>query len=156
MTTALYTVPLARSQAVPAMVLDGSACKDQGDLFFIDTKGAAANDLARKICEACPVRQQCLDYALPIVGLMGIWGGLDPQQRSTERRRRGYIDSYHEPKPQPDRATSTRRARPVQPQTGCPSEAQYRRHRRNGEDCPECRLLVSTTNSERRRRRGGR
>jgi WhiB family transcriptional regulator, redox-sensing transcriptional regulator len=155
-TTALYTVPLARSKPVPALILDSAACKDQGDLFFIDSKGAAANAEAREICASCPVRQQCLDYALPIAGLMGVWGGLDPQQRGIERRKRGYVDSYHEPKPQSDRASSTRTIRPVQPQQGCPSEAQYRRHRRAGEDCPECRRFVSDANTRRRRRRGGR
>lgn len=155
MTAALYTVPMARSRPVPIDVLENAACHGYEHLFFAADDVANFNsDGARRLCQQCPVRAACLSYALPIAGLQGIWGGLDAQQRGIERRRRGYVDSYHEPKPQPARAT--RRAQPVQPQAGCPSEAQYRRHRRDGEDCPECRRLVSAANTERRRRRGGR
>ena len=30
---------------------------------------------ARVICSICPVRQECLDYALPQADLAGIWAG---------------------------------------------------------------------------------
>lgn len=38
---------------------------------------------ARDICTACPVRGQCLAYAVTADESFGIWGGLDPQQRRT-------------------------------------------------------------------------
>ena len=39
------------------------------------------------ICAACPVRGQCLAYAITADEPFGIWGGLDPRQRHTVRRR---------------------------------------------------------------------
>ena len=46
-----------------------------------------AEPLARAICAACPVRGQCLAYAITADERFGIWGGLDPRQRRTLRRR---------------------------------------------------------------------
>jgi WhiB family transcriptional regulator, redox-sensing transcriptional regulator len=42
---------------------------------------------ARAICAACPARGQCLAYAITADERFGIWGGLDPRQRRTLRRR---------------------------------------------------------------------
>jgi WhiB family redox-sensing transcriptional regulator len=55
------------------------------EAFFPAADDAAAE--ARSICAACPVRGQCLAYAVTADELFGIWGGLDPQQRRTLRRR---------------------------------------------------------------------
>lgn len=43
---------------------------------------------ARRICAACPVRGECLDYALHERIVHGFWGGLDPDQRAVIRRQR--------------------------------------------------------------------
>ncbi len=40
------------------------------------------------VCAACPVRAQCLDYALRNSMRDGIWGGLNREERARERRRR--------------------------------------------------------------------
>jgi len=37
---------------------------------------------AKAICRACPVRPECLDYALAIREPHGIWGGLSEIERS--------------------------------------------------------------------------
>ena len=37
------------------------------------------------VCQSCPVKQQCLDYAL-IHEPYGIWGGLSEQDRERKRR----------------------------------------------------------------------
>jgi WhiB family redox-sensing transcriptional regulator len=42
---------------------------------------------AAAICALCPVRQQCLDYALRNSIRHGIWGGLTREGRARERRR---------------------------------------------------------------------
>lgn len=45
---------------------------------------------AKRICGACSVRQQCLDYALENKEPYGMWGGLTRPERATilrERRR---------------------------------------------------------------------
>jgi WhiB family redox-sensing transcriptional regulator len=43
---------------------------------------------AKAVCESCPVRRECLDYALRNSVRYGIWGGLNEKERALERRRR--------------------------------------------------------------------
>jgi len=38
---------------------------------------------ARSICGVCPVKGQCLDYAMEIREPYGIWGGLTESERRT-------------------------------------------------------------------------
>jgi WhiB family transcriptional regulator, redox-sensing transcriptional regulator len=45
---------------------------------------------AKAICASCPVRVECLDYALAHHVRHGIWGGLNEEERFRERRRRLY------------------------------------------------------------------
>lgn len=64
---------------------DRAACRDRNvELFF--TPGREAE--ARSVCARCPVREECLDWALEMNVEYGVWGGLDERQRRTERRRR--------------------------------------------------------------------
>jgi WhiB family redox-sensing transcriptional regulator len=42
----------------------------------------------RAVCVKCPVRTECLEYALADPELTGIWGGMCPRQRQQERKRR--------------------------------------------------------------------
>lgn len=37
--------------------------------------------MAKQICAACPVRMDCLDYALRVHEPIGIWGGLNEPER---------------------------------------------------------------------------
>jgi WhiB family transcriptional regulator, redox-sensing transcriptional regulator len=53
---------------------------------FFPPRDAPATE-ARAICAACPVRGQCLAYAVTADERFGIWGGLDPRQRHAVRRR---------------------------------------------------------------------
>jgi WhiB family redox-sensing transcriptional regulator len=41
---------------------------------------------ARAVCEACPVRRDCLAYALSAPELVGIWAGTDERERRRMRR----------------------------------------------------------------------
>ncbi|TMK81786.1 MAG: WhiB family transcriptional regulator, partial [Actinobacteria bacterium] len=41
---------------------------------------------ALSICATCPVRAQCLDYAIRNRETYGIWGGTTPDQRRRIRR----------------------------------------------------------------------
>lgn len=40
------------------------------------------NVIAQNVCGRCPVREQCLDYALTNDLEFGIWGGMTPRARS--------------------------------------------------------------------------
>ncbi len=46
---------------------------------------------ARALCEQCPVKKECLDYALefPVADMHGIWAGMTSRQLQTEQKRRG-------------------------------------------------------------------
>ena len=71
---------------------DHAACRDADpDLFFpISTTGPALHeaDQAKRICQACPVRAPCLDWALDHSQASGIWGGKTEEERSVIRRSR--------------------------------------------------------------------
>ena len=58
--------------------MDHAACVEVGvEVFFIDHGSRLMNlqKKALKICEGCPVKQKCLDYAIQANIQHGIWGG---------------------------------------------------------------------------------
>ncbi|TMR13807.1 WhiB family transcriptional regulator [Nonomuraea turkmeniaca] len=61
-----------------------SRTDDDVDVFLL-----AGEDLAKAICAGCPVRGDCLRWALEHGERWGIWGGLNPRERR-HLRRRGY------------------------------------------------------------------
>lgn len=42
--------------------------------------------LALLVCNACPVRDPCLEHALAVPERHGVWGGTNPEQRLAMRR----------------------------------------------------------------------
>ena len=61
------------------------------DLFFPIAAGTALNkpvSRALLICDGCPVRRQCLDFAMQTGEKDGIWGGTTPEERTRARRAR--------------------------------------------------------------------
>ena len=59
-------------------------------LFFpIGQTGEAEVQIARakKVCVTCPVRQQCLEFAITTNQEYGVWGGADEEERRVIRRR---------------------------------------------------------------------
>jgi WhiB family redox-sensing transcriptional regulator len=67
------------------------ACRHSDpELFFpVAARGPALRQLARakKVCARCPVRIECLDYALQTGQAFGIWGGTSEEERRLMRRR---------------------------------------------------------------------
>lgn len=63
-----------------------SACVDEDpELFFPIGYGAQARKqrkAAKVVCGGCPVRTQCLEWALGTGQGAGVWGGLDELERS--------------------------------------------------------------------------
>jgi WhiB family transcriptional regulator, redox-sensing transcriptional regulator len=57
------------------------------DLFF--APGALEHKLAKRVCRHCPVRKQCLAYAMDAPVDHGIWGGLTERERRRYRRLAG-------------------------------------------------------------------
>jgi WhiB family transcriptional regulator, redox-sensing transcriptional regulator len=63
---------------------DQSLCaQTDPELFFLDKGGSSTP--AKKVCAACPVRTECLEYALEHREPFGIFGG------KTERQRRAIL-----------------------------------------------------------------
>ena len=61
------------------------------DLFFPEGYGTSITrqaEKAKKVCDRCPIRSGCLEWALETGQMTGIWGGLDSAERRTLFRRR--------------------------------------------------------------------
>lgn len=83
---------------------DSALCSQVDRAIFFPSNGSVADD-ARRICAACPVQPQCLDYALELEyapdqnGVQGIWAGLDEAERAEVRVARGLPEPVR-PKPE--------------------------------------------------------
>jgi WhiB family transcriptional regulator, redox-sensing transcriptional regulator len=70
---------------------DDAACKGKTSLMFPkEHKDITYIAKARAMCKGCPVRPQCLDYALefPPADMHGVWAGLTSRQLAAEQRKR--------------------------------------------------------------------
>lgn len=55
-------------------------------IFFPDGKGWTPDE-AKSICARCPVRFECLDYAMKAKEEHGVWGGTTPAERRKIRKK---------------------------------------------------------------------
>ena len=67
---------------------DKAACRSADpNLFFPPERGGKAQaGKAKAICAGCPVRKDCLEFALDTSQEYGIWGGYDEDERRPLRR----------------------------------------------------------------------
>jgi WhiB family redox-sensing transcriptional regulator len=68
----------------------GACLSADPEIFFpVSGTGASAPqiELARQICGRCPVRRECLDWAMDSGEMHGIWGGTTPEDRTRARRK---------------------------------------------------------------------
>ncbi|MET8174377.1 WhiB family transcriptional regulator [Streptomyces clavifer] len=73
-----------------------AACRNEDpDLFFpIGSTGPALvqTEDAKAVCATCPVREQCLEWALENGQDSGVWGGLgENERRALKRRARRHV-----------------------------------------------------------------
>lgn len=100
--------------APPADWMKNAACRHHPTRLWFPERGEPTHH-AKNICNTCPVKTQCLDYALDIPNCVGIWGGMSGKQRRQIRR-------------PPNK--------PIKHGTA----VGYQQHRRRGEPaCPSCR-----------------
>lgn len=73
---------------------DDAACNGiDPDLFF--SSDDKAQRRALELCKACPVREECLRWAVEHREMYGIWGGMEESDRRSlirERRRQREAD----------------------------------------------------------------
>jgi WhiB family transcriptional regulator, redox-sensing transcriptional regulator len=55
-------------------------CRGMGPGSFVTSRATTDADTAA-LCEACPVREDCLDFALTKPELVGVWGGTTQAER---------------------------------------------------------------------------
>jgi hypothetical protein len=72
---------------------DQLPCSNYPDAFFYDdetqSRGKRWNyQIAKELCSLCPIRVQCLDYALAADEDYGVWGGLSPVERRQLKRKK--------------------------------------------------------------------
>jgi WhiB family redox-sensing transcriptional regulator len=62
-----------------------AACRGVSvDIFFPDSHEDPRNAIA--VCTSCPVRTECLNYALDDPSLKGVWGATSARERSRLRQ----------------------------------------------------------------------
>lgn len=61
-------------------------CKGHTNIFFPARGQNKKFKLAKKICESCPVKKQCLDFALENEEMHGVWGATSERTRRVMRR----------------------------------------------------------------------
>ena len=64
-----------------------AACKDLEKNLFYPLRGQSTLP-AKKVCYTCPVRIECLEYALALTEKLGVWGGCSERERRRIRRAR--------------------------------------------------------------------
>lgn len=69
---------------------DNAACRDTApDLFFpVGSTGLAIEQIAaaKAVCDSCPAKAPCLQFALDTNQDSGIWGGTTEDERRAIRR----------------------------------------------------------------------
>jgi len=71
----------------PGPWIKRGACRGEPIEFFFPPSGRRPTQ-ALEICARCPVREDCLEYALVNHQHWGVWGGMTERQRFDEKRRR--------------------------------------------------------------------
>lgn len=61
------------------------ACRGVATTLFFPERGVDASE-AKKVCATCPVKDECLDYALRTCQKIGIWGGTSEFERRAMRK----------------------------------------------------------------------
>lgn len=79
--------PLGARFVRPAWMADAACARPhEGVSFFIER--GQPSEPAKQVCSACPVRDECLAYALDNREHFGIWGGTSERERKKLNRQR--------------------------------------------------------------------
>jgi WhiB family transcriptional regulator, redox-sensing transcriptional regulator len=79
------------ARAALGSLWEQAACQAAPELFFpvaMGGAGLAEITRAKAVCSRCPVRRQCLDYAIETGQSHGVWGGTTVDERRAIARRR--------------------------------------------------------------------
>ena len=65
---------------------DRALCAQTDPEAFFPEKGGSTRE-AKRVCQSCDVRAECLEYALAHDERFGIWGGLSERERRRFKKR---------------------------------------------------------------------
>jgi WhiB family redox-sensing transcriptional regulator len=68
--------------------MDRGACRGEPIETFFAGRGGEAYERARRLCDRCPVRPQCAEYAVVDPLILGWWGGMSERERQRIRASR--------------------------------------------------------------------
>lgn len=106
------------------------------ELFFPDRYDGMNTAVARQVCESCPVKRICAEWAIGEFIMYGVFGGTTPVEREAIRRERGIV--------------MPRMVRDLMPHG---TLAATRRHQRRGETlCDKCHIVLHEHNRTRMRK----
>ena len=81
------SIDLTNIVAPPTWAASALCAQTDPELFFPE-KGGSTRE-AKALCRRCPVRDDCLDYALAHDARFGIWGGTSERDRRRMKRPAG-------------------------------------------------------------------
>ena len=84
---------------MPTDWMRSGACREAPDVDFFPTAGSGVL-AAQRVCAACPVQEECLEYALVEEISHGVWGGASDRQRQRLRAARGRKAPAGAPRPE--------------------------------------------------------
>lgn len=112
------------------------------NIFIVERGDHKSLEAVRAICDGCPVKTECAEFAIDDASVIGVWGGLSAKERRNIRRQRAAINGPRRPGPKPGGWAS------------CGTNSGYNRHRREGTViCQQCRLAHNAYYAEAKRRR---
>lgn len=88
-TTEQVTLAALLNVDIPEWVSQGICAQTDPDAFHPE-KGASTEP-AKRICHECPVKAECLEWALEHDERFGIWGGASSQERRKIQHERAVI-----------------------------------------------------------------
>lgn len=77
---------VGRSYEDPATWAPWGLCAETDPEAFFPEKGGSAR-AAKRVCRGCPVRRECLRYALATDQRFGVWGATTVEERASLRAR---------------------------------------------------------------------
>lgn len=90
---ALGSLPVGPSEFRLDVWREDAACRGKDvdrSWWFPEGYGREQRSAARalRVCAVCPVRAECLEYALAVPEKHGVWGWMTESERRQEQRRR--------------------------------------------------------------------
>ncbi|MFV2197474.1 MULTISPECIES: WhiB family transcriptional regulator [unclassified Nocardiopsis] len=81
-------IPLAHGSDEELGWQERALCAQTDPEAFFPEKGGSTRE-AKKVCQSCEVRAECLEYALEHDERFGIWGGLSERERRRLKKAAG-------------------------------------------------------------------